>query len=813
MTKVNQDNWFEYYNSNEDSIDMTDTNADGNDKIDARKIEYVMDIRGGQGNDTIYGSKNHINMLYGDYMWDIFGDVPESYYKSFSGNDKIYGGNKNDFIQGGLGNDDIKAGKGINILMFKKGDGNDIVRQHSGKDYFYFCDSTFSEIKYERRNDDLVIHYGENDTITIENHYNSGLLGSSFKGIFDADTDISEFKTLFDETNTEMAEQDVANIIKRITKKSKSISSLLDENGMIITATKGTTIKATSKDDTITGSKRKDKIYGDAGNDIINAGRGNDYIDGGRGNDTIYGYKGNDKIKAGRGNDYVNGGKGNDKIYAQYGQNTIIGGAGNDKIQSGKGDDLFIYSKGSGNDTIYKASSNDTIQYTDAELNDLSFKQSGKNLVITRKNGNSKENITLSKYFSSNNKIDNLILKDGNIYSIADNVKIEISGMGKIYGSSANEIIKGSIFRDTIYGEGGNDDIDAGKAKDTINAGTGQNVIYFNKKSGKDTVISGGGTDTLVFSDEKNITDLKLIPKNNDLLIYHKGGYVTLKNYASGNHSAKFIQVGSSKYSLYAFDDFSDKGTIAENAIATNSGDSVVLLNSKSSVKKLYTAGGNDTVQVTKGVYVYGGNGNDTIIGNGSALYGEAGDDNLHAGYYDSTLTNKCYSTKLYGGDGNDTYTIYFPGSIGSSNPVQTISDSSGFDTLLLSDYENNFSVYFNVKANGTNENTLFIRNNIELAGSNSNNSVYNTIKINNYFTDNGKIETIKATGDEGTSDDYILQNFNVDKIKQSVAGWLSTNSYADVNAAITDSVKGADNFNLLMTDTKYFGQITWQNV
>ena len=213
-------------------------------------------------------------------------------------------------------------------------------------------------------------------------------------------------------------------------------------------------------------------------------------------------------------------------------------------------------------------------------------------------------------------------------------------------------------------------------------------------------------------------------------------------------------------------------------------------------------------------VNVYGGVGNDTLLGNGSSLYGEAGDDTLYAGYYErEDLTNKCYSSKLYGGDGNDTYAIYFPTNVGASNPVQTISDSSGTDSLRLSDSQNNFSVFFNVKADGSMDNNLFIRNNVELAGGSAEKPVYNTVKINNYFTANGKIESIRTTnGTSATDDDYTLNSFNVDRIKQSVAGWLSTNSYADVNAAITDSAKGAENFALLMTDSKYFGQITWQN-
>ena len=440
-------------------------------------------------------------------------------------------------------------------------------------------------------------------------------------------------------------------------------------------------------------------------------------------------------------------------------------------------------------------------------MDDLSFKQNGKDLVITCKNGSKKETVTLSKYFSTSDKIDNLKLSDGQIHSLADNVKIEISGRGKIYGSSANEIIRGSIFKDTIMGYGGNDSIDASRGNDKINAGTGNNVIYFSKTSGKDTVYSGGGSDILAFSDEKSITDLKLVSKGNDLIIYHKGGTVTLEDYSSGNHSAKYIYVNSKLYSIYTPKGISDNGEVAENVVATNSGDYITLYDVNTKIKNVYGAGGKDTIIVKKGIKAYGGEGNDALITNGSSVYGEKGDDILTAGFNEMG-SDKCYSSKLFGGEGDDVYSIYFPTVAGTSNPVQTISDSSGRDYLFLFDSQTNFNVYFNVKADGSMDNHLFIRNNVELSGGG-----YNTVKINNYFTTNGKIEQISATGVD-RSNQYNLNDFNVDKIKQSVAGWLSDNGYADVNAAITDSVKGEDNFStLMMTNSQYFGKISWQNV
>ena len=49
----------------------------------------------------------------------------------------------------------------------------------------------------------------------------------------------------------------------------------------------------------------------------------------------------------------------------------------------------------------------------------------------------------------------------------------------------------------------------------------------------------------------------------------------------------------------------------------------------------------------------------------------------------------------------------------------------------------------------------------------------------------------------------------NIDAVKSAVAGWLTTEGYADVSAAVNDETKGAENLAVLL-GSDYFGQLQW---
>jgi len=108
--------------------------------------------------------------------------------------------------------------------------------------------------------------------------------------------------------------------------------------------------------DTITGGGFSDLLIGASGNDTLNGGLGDDYLEGGDGADQLSGGLGADVLDGGNGNDVLEGGGGND---------TLVGGAGDDSLSGGAGDDVFVFSRGDGHDVIAGSANGglDSIQF------------------------------------------------------------------------------------------------------------------------------------------------------------------------------------------------------------------------------------------------------------------------------------------------------------------------------------------------------------------------------------------------------------------------------------------------------------------
>ena len=103
-------------------------------------------------------------------------------------------------------------------------------------------------------------------------------------------------------------------------------------------------------DDTLNGGSGNDTLNGDAGNDTLIGGAGNDFLSGGDGNDFMNGGAGHDALHGGTGNDNMNGGAGDDKLYGNSGNDTLVGGDGMDILEGGAGDDTL--GGNAGNDTL-----------------------------------------------------------------------------------------------------------------------------------------------------------------------------------------------------------------------------------------------------------------------------------------------------------------------------------------------------------------------------------------------------------------------------------------------------------------------------
>ena len=304
----------------------------------------------------------------------------------------------------------------------------------------------------------------------------------------------------------------------------------------------------------VTGTNTADKITWLSSKDwakalTVNAKSGNDKIDFRKSkykNNKLNGDAGNDTIWGGTNIDSINGGAGNDQLFGYNGNDIIYAGAGSDIVKGGNGNDK-IYGQ-SGTNKLYGENGND---------------------LITGGTG-------VDYIYAGNN---NDTVKGG-------------KGNDKIWGQTGTNQLDGEIGNDSITGGTGVDKIWGGKGNDTINAGAGKNVIYFNKSEGNDLINNGGGTDTLVFSQETNFNNFKFYYQGKNLVLSANGSAATLRNFANGGHSAKYVQAGKLKYNL-------------TNGAGTAGNDLIM------------AAGTNDTITAGKGNdIINAGTGTNTIIYN-----------------------------------------------------------------------------------------------------------------------------------------------------------------------------------------------------
>ncbi|MHA1215846.1 MAG: hypothetical protein ACTSPX_00790, partial [Candidatus Thorarchaeota archaeon] len=422
----------------------------------------------------------------------------------------------------------------------------------------------------------------------------------------------------------------------------------------------GDTIHGDSGADYIEGNVGADEIYGDADDDEIHGNEEGDIIDGGSGNDEIYGEQGGDEIKGGDGfdvilgdsgeieegvsdyddvpqltlsldydgNDAINGGDERDWIYGQRGDDTLEGGAGDDMIFGGFGVD-YIYGEGqtsgdsgSGNDYIEGeragdhiwGNGGDDIIHGDGEDdhiygnagNDEIYGEAGDDTI----DGGSGHDIVLGDSGTIVSGIKN-----------AGDPGTAVPEVGLSTEHAGNDIIKGGLDNDWIYGQGGNDILigdtgSVGGSSTTANATAGSDHLY--GQEGEDKILGGGGDDNL---------------------------YGFLPD-SSGSGSQRDIIVG-------------DGGTITYG--------SQFDFNSVSQVRAGSSSGGNDTIQ---------GNEGDDII-----LAGAGGDTSVHGNAGDDIILGDNGTINLNGGVLNDISTT--GESVGGADKLWGDGGSDGSDIII----------------------------------------------------------------------------------------------------------------------------------
>ncbi len=111
--------------------------GEGNDSITGgNNADWLF---GGAGNDTLDAISAENNALFGDAGNDrLIGGSGSDWLEFGSGNDVLTAEGGNDMLAGDSGNDNLQGGAGNDTYIFRRGDGQDTIYDHSGSDTISF---------------------------------------------------------------------------------------------------------------------------------------------------------------------------------------------------------------------------------------------------------------------------------------------------------------------------------------------------------------------------------------------------------------------------------------------------------------------------------------------------------------------------------------------------------------------------------------------------------------------------------------------------------------------------------------------------
>jgi Ca2+-binding RTX toxin-like protein len=344
------------------------------------------------------------------------------------------------------------------------------------------------------------------------------------------------------------------------------------------------------------------KVIGTVNSDVLS---GTDFID------NIYGGDGADTISAGKNDDLLVGGKGGD---------ILDGGAGNDRFEWSTGDGNDVLS-----DTGTTMSEVDTLVLNGMASSAATLTKSGTDLLIAVGG----ETITVKNRFNSNG--------DGRgveLIAFADGVTMEVLanpvGIISTTGWGAGDTLNGWAFSDIISGNGGADVIDAkagddtligGDGNDTVKGGVGSDTYVWTRRDDSDLIDDSGQsrteTDTLVLTDVQSPTDvsLKRMQGSNDLLVSINGStavitinnrFASVSGEVSGYGIEKIVFADGTEWTL-------DEILAHTNLTGTSAADA---LTGTVYADNIQGGGGNDTISTGDGDDILeGGTGADMLRG------------------------------------------------------------------------------------------------------------------------------------------------------------------------------------------------------
>ncbi|MBI1314293.1 hypothetical protein GC176_23605 [bacterium] len=385
--------------------------------------------------------------------------------------------------------------------------------------------------------------------------------------------------------------------------------------GVLDTGAFAVTVHGGTGNDTLIGSLLADSLDGGGGDDSLDGEAGDDTLSGGDGNDFLIGKAGNDTLFGGDGNDVLLGSAGKDDLSGDAGNDSLNGnGTTGDTLRGGDGDDTL--NGGAGNDILIESVSGDvTVTYSgDEQTGTGTLNGRGNDVLI----GIGRINLTGS--FGA----DRIDASQFNVPGFTEATLSGGNGNDTLIGSPGNDQLTGNGGNDSLSSGLGNDRLYGGSGKDTLDGGAGNDKVLGNGGSGDfltggegdDTIKGGAGVDRLVESGDVN--------------------FVLKDNQLTGLGTDDLAQLEAASLT----------GGPSDNVI--------------------------DASAFTKGfVLLFGGEGNDSLIGG-------AGADRLEGGLGNDTLVGNAGSDTLKGADGDDSL-------VGGAGP-DGLSGAGGNDILVGGD-------------------------------------------------------------------------------------------------------------------------------
>jgi VCBS repeat-containing protein len=622
-------------------------------------------INGTEGNDTLTGtaSNDFINGLGGNDKISgqagddqLYGGAGDDTLNGELGNDKLDGGDGNDGLNGGDGNDQLNGGDGVDRLdggigndVLNGSAGNDTLSDNQGSNSFYGGDGDDTISFYNASLSQAVIDGGAgNDTIIVDylNANQTITTGSGTDTVRLTGPGTTSVLSITDFTPGKGGDVfDIAGLI--------SSSSGLPSNtdpfgaGLLRLVQNGANAELQWDSNGATGGAvwRSVVVFQNTTASSLTTDNFTPAYnpDGSGLGPTINGTEGNDTLTGALNNDTINGLGGDDTLNGGDGNDQLNGGDGNDKLNGQVGNDVL--NGGAGNDTLDDGLGSNSLYGGDGDDTIVLYNLSLSQAVIDGGAGN--DNFNLS-YLNVNQTITTGSGSDTiHVYNPGG-----IGGTGVIFVTDFTPGKGGDVFDIA-----GLINSSSGLPANTDPFGTGFLRVVQNGANAELQWDSNGATGGAVWR---------------TVVVFQNS---TASNLTADNFSPAYNPDGTGLGATINGTEGNDTLTGALNNDTING------------------LGGDDTLN--------GGDGNDQLNGGdgNDKLNGQFGNDVLDGGAGNDTLDDNQGSNSFYGGDGNDTITIYdakatqavIDGGAGNDSITvdyftsnQTITTGSGTDTIHL---------------------------------------------------------------------------------------------------------------------------------